>query len=86
MGVWGKPGTGRCFFGARGVPGFPHAFDLDLDFDLRSAVLFLTSSSEALAEGDEVRNAGKTERSRPPQVGEGDETVGGDSAHTGRRQ
>jgi len=73
--VRGKPGTGRCFSGVRGVPGFPHVFDLD--FDLRSGVLFLTSSSEPLGEGDEVRNTLKTERSRPPQVGRGDGTAAG---------
>jgi hypothetical protein len=50
----GETWNRAVFFGVRGVPGFPHVFDLD--FDLRSGVLFLTSSSEPLGEGDEVRN------------------------------
>jgi hypothetical protein len=68
----GETWNRAVLFGVRGVPGFPHVFDLDLD--LRSGVLFLTSSSEPLGEGDEVRNTGKTERSCPPQAGRGNGT------------
>lgn len=35
----------------------------------------LTEYAKRLGEGDEVRNAGETERSRPPEVGRGNRTV-----------